>query len=232
MSTYPVQYESHYVEPRSRLTTFFRLVLAIPHMFVIAVHGFAAAVVIMIAWFAMVLTGRYPQGMYDFVAGFIRYQTRLYGYMFLLTDDYPPFSGSASAGYPVDLRVGPPKAQYSRLKALFRIILAIPVLVILYAMQIVSQIGAFLAWFAIVVLGKQPKGLQDMTDLGLSYQQRSLAYLALLTEDWPPFTDDARPPAVAPAASPGAIGGFATPAAPQPTATPESLSSGDPLQGS
>jgi hypothetical protein len=52
-------------------------------------------------------------------------------------------------------------------------------------------VGAFLAWFAIVVLGRQPKGLQDMIVLGMSYQQRAYAYMALLSEDWPPFTDDA-----------------------------------------
>jgi hypothetical protein len=57
-------------------------------------------------------------------------------------------------------------------------------------MQIVAQVGAFLAWFAIVVLGRQPKGLQDMIVLGLSYQQRAYTYIALITEDWPPFTDD------------------------------------------
>ena len=52
-------------------------------------------------------------------------------------------------------------------------------------MQIVAQVGAFLAWFAIVVLGRQPKGLQDMIVLGLSYQQRATSYFALLTEDSP-----------------------------------------------
>jgi hypothetical protein len=74
---------------------------------------------------------------------------------------------------------------------LFRIILAIPPYLISYAMSIVAQIGALLSWFAIVFIGRQPKGLQDMIVLGLSYQQRAYAYMALITEDWPPFTDDA-----------------------------------------
>ena len=68
--------------------------------------------------------------------------------------------------YPVDLNIGPPKAEYSRLKVLFRIILVIPVYIIAYAMQIVFEVGALLAWFAILVLGRQPKGLQDMIVLG------------------------------------------------------------------
>jgi hypothetical protein len=96
------------------------------------------------------------------------------------------------------------------------------VFIIVYAMQIVWEIGTFLAWFVIVIMGKQPKGLQDMIVLGLSYQQRANAYILLLTEDWPPFTDppsetlgagptsSGLPPApatTAPPAAPGASGG-------------------------
>jgi hypothetical protein len=187
---YPVTFKADYVEKRSRLTTFFRVLLAIPHIIFLYFYGLAAGVVVIIAWFALLFTGRYPQGMYNFVAGSLRYSTRVYGYLWLLTDEYPPFSGDAATQYPVDLSIGPPKSEYSRLKVLFRIILAIPVLIIHYAMQIVAEVGALIAWFAIVLLGRQPKGLQDMIVLGTSYQQRAYAYLALITEDWPPFTDD------------------------------------------
>src|SRR5262245_28463241 len=187
---YPVTFEMDYVEKRSRLTTFFRFFLAIPHFIVLYLYGLAAAIVIIVAWFVLLFTASWPLGMYDFVAGYLRYATRVYGYFWLGTDDYPPFSGNATTPYPVRLNIEAPLADYSRLKVLFRIILMIPPLIINYAMQIVAQVGAFLAWFAIVVLGRQPKGLQDMIGLGLSYHQRSSAYFALLTEDWPPFTDD------------------------------------------
>jgi hypothetical protein len=186
---YPVTFEADYVEKRSRLTTFFRWLLVIPHFIVVTLYGIAAAVVIVVAWFALVFTGRWPRGMYDFVAGFWRYSTAVSGYWYLLTDAYPPFSPDVDA-YPVRLNIAPPQAEYSRLKVLFRIILAIPPYIIAYAMSIVAQVGAFLAWFAIVVLGRQPKGLQDMIVLGLSYQQRAYTYMSLITEDWPPFTDE------------------------------------------
>jgi hypothetical protein len=188
MTSHPVVFLADYVEQRSRLTTFFRLVLVIPHAIVAFAWSIAAAIAVILAWFALVFTGRWPQGMYAFLAGYIRYVTAVYGYMYLLTDAYPPFSGATDA-YPVRLAVAPPRERYSRMKALFRIVLAIPVLIISYAMQIVAQIGAFLSWFAIVALGRQPRGLQEMTSLGLSYQQRSLAYVLLVTEDWPPFTE-------------------------------------------
>jgi hypothetical protein len=181
-------FEAQYVEQRSRLTTFFRLLLAIPHLIVAAVWGFVAALTIIVGWFVLVFTGRWPAGLYDFVVGFQRYVTAVYGYAFLLTDEYPPFSPDTDA-YPVHLRIPPAKAEYSRLKVLFRLILGIPVYIIMYAMQIVFQLGALIAWFAIVILGRQPKGLQDMIVLGLSYQQRAYCYLFLLTEDWPPFID-------------------------------------------
>jgi hypothetical protein len=187
---YPVTFEADYVEKRSRLTTFFRWLLVIPHAIVLVLYAIAAGVVVIVAWFALVFTGRWPRGMYDFVAGFFRYGTAVHGYFYLLTDEYPPFGPDVDS-YPVRLNIAPPQEEYSRLKVLFRIILAIPPYIIAYAMNIVMQVGAFLAWFAIVALGRQPKGLQDMIVLGMSYQQRAYAYMALLAEDWPPFTDDA-----------------------------------------
>jgi uncharacterized protein DUF4389 len=201
---YPVTFEMDYVEGRSRVTTAFRLLLAIPHIVVWYFYSLAALVVVVVAWFALVFTGRYPQGMYDFVAGWLRYYTYVYGYIFLATDEYPPFSGDPDARYPVRLNIAPPLDGYSRAKAGFRFILGIPVAIIISVMQIVYQLGAFLAWFAIVILGRQPRGLQDMIGLGLSYQQRGTAYLALLTETWPPFTDE-QPAQVEPARAFGAI---------------------------
>jgi uncharacterized protein DUF4389 len=190
--SYPVTFQADYVERRSRLTTFFRWLLVIPQLIVMYLYGLVAGLVVIVAWFALLFTGRYPQGMYDFVAGFIRYSTYVNGYYYLLCDPYPPFSGDPAAGYPVRLEMGPPKESYNRLKVLFRIILAIPVLLITYAMQIVAGIGSFIAWFAIVILGRQPRGLQDMIALGVSYQQRAYPYFALLTEDWPPFIDESQ----------------------------------------
>lgn len=189
MAEYPVTFEMDYVERRSRLTSFFRWLLAIPHYIVLYLWGIVAGVVVIAAWFALVFTARYPRGMYDFVAGYLRYSTRVYAYANLGVDPYPPFAGGEEPAYPVRLNVAPPLERYNRLKAGFRLILAIPVVLIIYAMQIVYGIGAFIAWIAITILGRQPRGLQDMIALGVSYQQRASAYLALVTEDWPPFTD-------------------------------------------
>jgi hypothetical protein len=70
-----------------------------------------------------------------------------------------------------------PLEHYSRLKTFFRFILAIPILVVRYAMNILLEIGAVAAWFVIVITGKMPRGLFDLMVLANSYTARSDAYL-------------------------------------------------------
>ncbi len=81
MSTYPIVYHQMPAVDRSRLTVFFRFFMAIPHFIVSIFYGFAAGVVVFLAWFAIIFTGRYPEGMYNFVAGYLRYSSRMNGYM-------------------------------------------------------------------------------------------------------------------------------------------------------
>ncbi|MPZ71135.1 MAG: DUF4389 domain-containing protein [Actinobacteria bacterium] len=70
--------------------------LAIPHYIVMAVLGIGVAVAVLIAWFAILFTGRYPRGIFNFVEGFFRWGLRVQAYAFLLvTDSYPPFRLSA-----------------------------------------------------------------------------------------------------------------------------------------
>jgi Domain of unknown function (DUF4389) len=67
--------------------------LAIPHYIVLAVLGVSAIFVVVIAWFAILFTGRYPQALFDYVVGVGRWGLRVQAYAFLLvTDQYPPFS--------------------------------------------------------------------------------------------------------------------------------------------
>jgi len=239
-------FDADYVEKRSRLSTFFRLFLAIPHFIVVSVWGFIAYFAVIIAWFAIVFTGRYPEGLYQFVAGLSRYSTAVYAYLYLLTDEYPPFSGDTD-NYPVRLGLSAqPLPAYDRIKTLLRIFLIIPPAIIAYAMGIVAQVGALLAWFVIVITGKQPKGLQDMTVLGLSYQQRVVPYYCLLTETWPSFTTpesgtlggpsnaSGLPPAPVTAPAPAAPEAPSGSVAPPPSSAPPrdgGLTGGDPLNG-
>ena len=89
---YPITFGAVYPEKMSRLTTFFRIFLLIPHGIVLYFLSIAAGVVSFIAWWAIMFTGSYPKGMYDFYVGYMRWSTRVSGYGSLLTDKFPPFT--------------------------------------------------------------------------------------------------------------------------------------------
>jgi hypothetical protein len=96
-----VHIEIPYPDAKNDLNMWLPLVkwfLAIPHYFVLFFLGIAAVVVLIITWFAILFTGRYPRGFFDYVVGFFRWGLRVSAYAFLLTTDrYPPFSLSAEA---------------------------------------------------------------------------------------------------------------------------------------
>jgi len=90
---YPVTFEVEYREDLSRWLIFVKWLLVIPHLIVLAFVGLAAYVVLVIAFFAILFTGRYPRGMFDFVVGTARWYFRTQAYAFwFMTDRYPPFS--------------------------------------------------------------------------------------------------------------------------------------------
>ena len=89
---YPITINVSQQEKLSRLTTFFRFFMVIPHLIVLWALGIAASVVVFIAWWAILFTGSYPLWAFDFITGYVRWYTRVSGYYMLLTDKYPPFS--------------------------------------------------------------------------------------------------------------------------------------------
>src|SRR5437870_5380190 len=92
---YPVQFSVEYPDAKQGLNRWLPLVkwlLAIPHYVVLVFLGLAAIVCVILAWFAILVTGRYPRGLFDFVVGVMRWANRVVGYAFVLvTDEYPPF---------------------------------------------------------------------------------------------------------------------------------------------
>lgn len=217
---YPVGYEADFVEQRNRLTTFFRYVMAIPHLIIACFLGFALYVCVIIAWFAIVFTGRYPEGLYSFNARVVRWLSRLQSYVMLAADPFPPFDLDEHPEYPVRVSIGPAKESYSRLKTALRFIIGIPVMLINYALGVVANVCALISWFWIVITGKQNEGLHNAIKLGMAYSARSTAYLCLLTEEWPPFSPEGGS-ALGPAAESSTLPpAQATPAAPTPTGAP------------
>ena len=186
---YPVTYEADNPgEGRNRLTTFFRYIVAIPWLIVVGLYGFVASIAVIVAWFALVFTGQYPEGIYNFVAGYVRLHARVNAFIHLATDEWPPFDGNDNPSYPVRAGIPPPKPEYSRVKAGFRLIIGIPVILLAYVQTLIAYVIAIIAWFAILFTGRLSDGLFDPLRSALAYVTRATAYFALLTEDYPPFT--------------------------------------------
>jgi hypothetical protein len=200
---------------RSRLTVFFRLLLAIPHFFWFGLFTVGAVFIAFINWFATLAMGRSPKGLHDFLAGYVRYATHLFAYLFLAANPYPPFYvGSAQDPYTIDVEIDPP-ARQNRWVTGFRFILVIPAFLVSGALAGggsasssrggsiggVSSVAAVCMWFSALVRGRSPRGLRDFVAWGVSYTAQVYAYLFLLTDRYPNsdplvFLGDMEPPPV------------------------------------
>jgi hypothetical protein len=89
---YPVRVQFDYPQKLSRGLIFIKWLLVIPHFIALFVLGIVAYFVTTIAWFAILFTGKYPRGMWNFTGGLLRWQTRVSSYLYLMHDAYPPFS--------------------------------------------------------------------------------------------------------------------------------------------
>ena len=95
--TYPVDVRVDPAAKQSRLTVFFRTLLAIPAILLYYVFGIVNNLIAFLGWFVCIVTGRMPQGMRDLSAWMLGYETQTLGYLMLLTDRYPSLSGGPSA---------------------------------------------------------------------------------------------------------------------------------------
>jgi hypothetical protein len=196
---------------RNRLTTAFRLLLAIPHLLLVGgplaaaltyswssdhgtngsagggLLGAVAGLVALISWCAIVFTGRMPQGLWDLIAFYLRWRVRAVAYAALLRDEYPPFGDGP---YPAQLQVSPPDAPRDRLTVAFRLILAIPHLVAVWALSIAWVLTTVIAWFSILLTGRYPAALYEFGVGVFRWTIRVEVYLLLLRDEYPPFSLD------------------------------------------
>ena len=193
--------------PQRRATVAVRLILAIPHLVVLYFLALVVEVLVVIGWFGALVTGRLPEFAETFLAGYLRWYTRVGGYLLLLTDQYPPFAFEDDPAYPVRVAVG--SGRLSRLTVLFRLILAIPAFIVLYlATYGLGTIVIFIGWLIALVAGRLPASLHQAIAAVLRYFVRCNGYMLLLTGDYPGqlFGDQANPQAQAAPTAHGAPG--------------------------
>jgi hypothetical protein len=209
---YPVRVEARLDDGLSRWLWLFKWFLAIPHYFLLAFLWIAFALMSVVAFFAILFTGKYPRGIFDFNVGVLRWSWRVayYSYGALATDRYPPFSLQEDPDYPVHLEVEYPEHLSRGLVLVKWWLLAIPHYLVVgllvggawmtfrtandyWGAGGPGLIG-ILVLIAVVTLtftGTYPRALFDLI-LGFNrWVIRVAAYAALMTDAYPPFRLDA-----------------------------------------
>jgi hypothetical protein len=195
--TYPVSVKGELGVPPANGWWLLKWLLAIPHYVVLFFLWIAFVVVCVIAFFAILFTGKYPRGLFDFNAGVLRWSWRVgfYTYSVLGTDKYPPFSLDPDANYPADLEIPYPKKLSRGLVLVKWWLLAIPHYIVVGMLQggqggRGSGLLFMLVLIAAIVLlftGKYPKDIFKLV-VGINrWSYRVSAYASLMTDEYPPF---------------------------------------------
>jgi hypothetical protein len=208
-SNYPARLNGVRDEPLSRWLWLVKWLLVVPHVVVLFFLWLGLTVTTVIAGFAILFTGRYPRGLFDYAVGVIRWTWRVsyYANGAFATDRYPPFTLAEVPSYPATFTIDYP-ARLSRGLVLVKWwLLALPHLIIVGLFVggwgfgwtggwRAAGGGGLIAILAIVagvilaVTGKYPAALYDFI-MGLNrWCYRVLAYVALLTDQYPPFRLD------------------------------------------
>ncbi len=180
---YPVIFEAAYPERVSRWKTFLRIFLAIPVLIFWAVVVSALDAVVLASWLAIIVRGRIPRWLFDFMVALYRWQSRAQGYVLLLAEVYPPFEGD----YPIDFDVRYPERLIRWKVLIWKVITAIPHFIILSFLWIGALLVTVVAWFFILFAGRYPKGLFDYVVGVMRWGARVNAYVLSLTDEYPPF---------------------------------------------
>jgi len=195
---YPVSVRGELTQPPARGWWLLKWLLGVPHYIILAFLWIAFVVVTIIAFFAILFTGKYPKGLFEFNTGVLRWTWRVgfYSYEALGTDEYPPFSLKPDDDYPADLEIEYPENLSRGLVLVKWWLLAIPHYIIVALFQggggEHSQVGlafilAIFAAIAVLFTGKYPEDIFKIV-VGLNrWSYRVAAYASLMTDQYPPF---------------------------------------------
>ncbi len=194
--SYPVFIRGELSDPPSQGWWLLKWLLALPHYIILAFLWIAFMVVCIIAFFAILFTGKYPRGLFDFNAGVLRWSWRVgfYSYQALATDKYPPFSLEPDDDYPADLTIEYPEKLSRGLVLVKWWLLAIPQYIIVSIFMGSGEGGgglvfvlAIIAAIVLLFTGKYPESIFKLV-VGMNrWAFRVYAYASLMTDEYPPF---------------------------------------------
>jgi hypothetical protein len=183
---YPVRFDVEYPERLNRWLIFIKWLLALPHLIILYFLAAAMGVVTFIAWFAILFTKRYPESLFKFAVGVQRWQNNVIAYVYLLRDEYPPFSFDAGE-YRLTFEADQP-GDLSRWMIFIKWLLVIPNVIVWAVLAVAAYVVTIVAWFAILFTGKYPRGIFDFVVGVLRWSARANAYVNLWTDQYPPFS--------------------------------------------
>jgi len=183
VSNYPVQFDVDFPSrPLDRISTAFRLLVAIPILIVLSIGGAAVFVPLVLM---LVFRQKYPRWWFDWNLNLLRFSNRVTAYLALLDDRYP----STDEEQAVHLEfVYPDTQQLNRWLPLVKWFLAIPHYFVLFFLGLGGVVAVIAAWFAILFTGTYPRSLFDYVVGVLRWGNRVNGYaFSLVTDQYPPF---------------------------------------------
>lgn len=192
---YPATFEADDPDQITNWKPLVQWLLALPHYLVVnALNGLSQAVAL-ISWFAILFTGRLPEGLASAQHMYLRYSNRTTAYAAFLREEYPPFEFGTTAPdageYPtVRTAFVPQYDDRNRVTVAFRLILAIPHLIVVALLAVAALIAALINVFAVLFTGRWIDGMRDFVVGVIRWGTRLSAYVRLLTDDYPPFSLD------------------------------------------
>ena len=187
-ASYPVTLEVEYPQELSRWLIFVKGLLAIPHFIILYALGIATSLITFVAFFIILFTKQYPRELFNFVVNVNRWGANLNAYVFLMRDEYPPFSWEPEQ-YPVTYDVEYPE-ELSRWLIFIKWLLIIPHIFVILLLYVALYFVMVIAWFAILFTKQFPESLFRFTVGVLRWQARVSAYLNYQRDEYPPFSLD------------------------------------------
>jgi Domain of unknown function (DUF4389) len=184
---YPVHLDAQRQDEYHRFLPLVKWLLALPHyivLFFLIIGVFFAKI---IAFFAVLFTGRYPPGIFDFVQGVLRWAWRVSAYVYLLRDEYPPFSLEDDPSYPASLEIEYPEDGIDNWRPLVHWLLIIPYAIIAGVLSYLAAIVAFIGVFVILFTKELPEGMFKLILIPYKWQVRGGAYALFMVKRYPPF---------------------------------------------